>query len=169
MLYAAGMTTQVHIPILTSALMDLLQLGPLELDLYGFGLRHSLSQYLKKPPVDIAASVFYQRFGLGEIGSSKDLVETKTVSLGLQASKRWGILAPYCGLAYDRFAVSASYERDPGDPVNLEFNWDGVMQATLGLSATLWWLNVNGEYNILSDQDYRQSAFAFGIGLEYTR
>lgn len=147
---------------------DLLQLGPIQLDLYGFGLRHSISQYLKAPPIDLAASVFYQRFGMGEIGETGDLIETKTFSLGVQASKQWRIFEPYVGLAYDRFAVNASYERTPGDPVNLTFDWDAVAQATLGLSATVWWLNVNGEYNILSDQDYRQSAFAFGVGVQYT-
>jgi hypothetical protein len=143
-------------------------LGDLRFDLYGVGLRHSVSQYMNDFPIDVALSWFYQRFTLGERERSDDLVSAKTLSIGLQVSKRFKMLEPYAGLAYDRFSLDASYEREPGDQVDLSFGWDDILQLTLGLSFDLAFLNVHGEYNILEDHfSVRQSAFSVGVALQY--
>ena len=143
-------------------------LGDLHFDLYGVGLRHSISQYMTDLPIDMAMSVFYQRFEMGERERSDDFVTAKTLSIGLQVSKRFAMLEPYAGLAYDRFSLYAQYERDPDDRVDLSFGWEDVLQLTLGLSANLAFLNVHGEYNILDDHfSVRQSAFSVGVALRY--
>ncbi|MDH3215367.1 MAG: autotransporter outer membrane beta-barrel domain-containing protein [Candidatus Krumholzibacteria bacterium] len=151
---------------------DLL-VGDLSLNLWGIGLRHSVSQYLNNDfPVDVAASVFWQRFAMEEKERGDDLVTAKTLSIGLQVSKRFAMFEPYAGLAYDRFSLDASYEDegDPTDRVQLGFDRNDIVQLTLGLSFDLAFLNVHGEYNILEDHlQTRQDALSVGVALQYHR
>ena len=62
-----------------------LEIGDTEIgnvNLFGAGLRHSVSQYFGDFPVALAAGVFYQRFKLGE-----DFIDATAIHYGLQASK----------------------------------------------------------------------------------
>ncbi|MBD3368330.1 MAG: hypothetical protein GF405_09215, partial [Candidatus Eisenbacteria bacterium] len=64
-----------------------LDTGDVELgnvSLYGFGLRHSISQYIDEPvPADIAAGFFWQKFTLGD-----ELIDATAFTVGVQASKQ---------------------------------------------------------------------------------
>jgi len=150
-------------------------LGDMRFDLYGAGLRHSISQYLDSLPIDMAASVFYQHFRVGENGASFDVIAANTLTLGVQASKRFDILQsygigiePYTGIAWDRYSFTAQYESDPGDRAEIDFGWQDVVQLTLGMSLRMAFLNISGEYNILdAGFDVRQSAFSLGLAVQY--
>jgi len=132
--------------------------------LAGFGVRHSLSQYMgPEPPVDLAASFFWQSFKLGENSNGDDLSRTKTWSLGAQASRKFGsVLNPYAGLYYNSFEADIKYTSEAsGDPEDVEISFDdGFVQFTFGLELDLWIFNVWGEYNLAERQ-----SFGAGFGL----
>ncbi len=132
--------------------------------LAGFGVRHSISQYMGPVPVvDLAASFFWQDFKLGENSNGDDLSETKTYSLGLQASRKFGtIFTPFAGVYYNTYKTDIKYESEAtgvSEPIELSFD-DEYVQFTIGLELNLWILNVFGEYNVAD-----RSSFAAGLGL----
>jgi hypothetical protein len=132
--------------------------------LAGFGIRHSLSQYMgPTPPVDLAASFFWQNFKLGENSNGDDLSSTTNYSIGAQCSKKLGtVLNPYAGLYYNTYKTDITYVSEAaGEPETTEISFDdGFVQLTLGLELNLWVINVWGEYNIAERQ-----SFGAGFGL----
>jgi hypothetical protein len=132
--------------------------------LLGLGARHSLSQYFKvAPPVDLAASFFWQSFKLGENESGDDLLKMNTYSFGIQASRHFPpFLTPYTGLSYNSYTTDISYESEAGggeESIDLSFD-DGYVQWTLGVELNASILDIFVEYNVAS-----RSSFAFGLGL----
>jgi hypothetical protein len=134
------------------------------LSLFGFGLRHSISQYLgPAPPLDIAAGFFWQRFKLGENDEGGDLLSTSALSIGLQASKDLVILRPYAGLSVDNFSMNVDYVSDAsGEPERIDFEYisETATHLTFGLSLNLLFVSVNGEYSISN-----QNNFSVGIAI----
>ncbi len=116
-----------------------------KITLAGFGLRHSLSQYLLAPPVDLAVAGYYQKLKLGD-----DLVNAHAFSLGLQASRGIGMLTPYGGVAYDTFTMTADYTATAGGTdqnIHLELKTRRTLHLTAGLGLDLGvvHLNVSGD------------------------
>ncbi len=146
-------------------------------DLYGAGLRHSVSQYLTDFPVDIALSIFYQHFSVGEHGKSYDVISANTLTMGFQIGKRIPVfepfnigLEPYAGLSLDQYSFKAEYERDPGDRAGVDFGWQNVLQLTVGMSMRVAIVNASIEYNVLdAGFDIRQQAVSVGLAVQYTR
>lgn len=132
-----------------------------KIDLMGYGLRHSVSQYMTDPPVDIAVGFMYQTFKVGD-----ELIDAKAMSFGVQVSKRipsgFAVIEPYGGLSYDTFQMDVSYEDQDDEPVNLEFDSQGTAHLTVGLHAQAAILSLYGEYNLA-----KQSGFAFGLGFGF--
>ena len=130
-------------------------------DLQGYGLRHSISQYLPGLPVDIAAGIMYQRFKLGE-----DLIDATAFSFGAQASMSvplvFATIEPYAGLSMDTFQMDVAYDDEDNDPVSVEFDSRSTAHLTLGLHAQVTVVSLYGEYNIAE-----QSGFAFGMGFGF--
>ena len=142
-----------------------LDVGDIEVgnvSLYGFGLRHSISQYMgPTAPVDLAAGFMYQKFELGE-----DLIDATAFTFGVQASKRFpsgfAVLEPYAGLSYDMFQMDVKYEGEDAEPIELSFDSESTAHLTLGLHASAAFLSLYGEYNLAN-----QSGFAFGMGFGF--
>lgn len=132
-----------------------------DLSLYGFGLRHSISQYLVGVPVDLAGGFMYQKFDLGE-----DLIDATAFSFGVQASKRFPLvfleLEPYAGLSFDTFQMDVSYDDIDDMPIDLSFDASSTAHLTLGLHARAAFVSLYGEYNVAS-----QSGYAFGLGFGF--
>jgi hypothetical protein len=136
-----------------------------DISLYGFGLRHSISQYMgPAPPVDVAAGFFWQSFKLGD-----DLIDATAFTVGVQASKRFGTGAvsaePYAGVSVDMFSMDVAYDSDALgeiEPIDLSFESDTSFRLTAGLSLRLAFLTANGEYCIAN-----QNSFAFGVGFGF--
>jgi hypothetical protein len=131
--------------------------------LAGFGIRHSISQYMgPEPVVNVAASFFWQDFKLGENENGDDLTRTKNWSLGAQVSRDFGIANPYAGLYYNKYKTDIEYTSEAmGDSEKIELSFDDdYVQFTLGLELNLWVLNLWGEYNISE-----RSSFGAGLGL----
>jgi len=133
--------------------------------LYGFGLRHSVSQYFSEPvPVDVAAGFFWQTFSLGD-----DLIDANAFTFGVQASKRLEagvvLFEPYVGLSVDSFSMDVTYDyegEEETESIDLSFESDTGFRATVGMAVTASIVGLNAEYS-LSDR----SSFAFGLSLGF--
>jgi hypothetical protein len=136
-----------------------------DIALYGFGLRHSISQYLKPGfPVDLAAGFFWQKFTLGE-----DLIDSQAMTFGVQASKRFPTgfvtLEPYASLSMDTFSMDVSYTSDASgteEDVSFTYDADTSLHLTAGLSINAPVVSLNGEYSFAG-----QNTFAFGFGFGF--
>ncbi len=132
-----------------------------DVDLQGYGLRHSISQYFPGLPVDIAAGIMYQRFKLGG-----DLIDATSFSFGAQASMRipllFAAIEPYAGLSLDTFQMDVAYEDGDANSMLLEFDSSSTAHLTLGLHARVTVVSLYGEYNVAS-----QSGFAFGMAFGF--
>ena len=115
--------------------------------LFGFGLRHSISQYLPTAPVDIAAAFFYQTFDIGEI------FEANAFNIGAQASKSFSVLTVYGGLQYETSTMKVTYAYTgygtiPNTNVSIEVDGKNNMRLMLGTGLNLVIFNLNADINI---------------------
>lgn len=136
-----------------------------DISLYGFGLRHSISQYFDGLPLALAAGFMWQSFSVGENDSGDDLIATDALSFGVQASRtlRAGFvsLEPFAGLSFDTFTMDVQYESDvTGDAVDLDFDADNTIHLTVGAGLSLPLANVHGAWNFAS-----RNSFNFGIAI----
>jgi hypothetical protein len=137
--------------------------------LFGFGLRHSISQYLGPDfPVHLAGGFFWQRLDVGENDAGDDLISSRALSIGVQGSKRYGrgalMLEPYAGLSLDRFSMDLSYQSDSGgesESLDVDFGTDTAVRLTLGIGVGLPFTKFHAEYNI-SGQNSLSAGLAFG-------
>ena len=99
----------------------------------GFGVRHSISQYLPEAPLDLAAGVFYNHIDVG------DLVAMKSFAFGVQASKSFSVLEVYGGLAYEKSSTDISYVSTSTGSPNVSVSLDGAntFRATAGVGLNL--------------------------------
>jgi hypothetical protein len=135
------------------------------ISLYGFGLRHSISQYITGFPLSLAAGFMWQSFSVGENDSGDDLISADAFSFGVQASRAFpaGIftLEPFAGLSFDTFSMSVEYESDvTDDTIDLDFDADNTVHLTIGAGLSLPVAHFHGAFNLAS-----QSSFNFGIAL----
>jgi len=137
--------------------------GVSEPTLYGFGGRHSVSQHFGTNfPIDMAVSAFWQRFSIGDNERSDDLVTSDALSVGLHASRKFGVFEPYAGVSYESFSTRVYYEGDsPDDVIDITFDSNDHARLTLGLSLNLAFLTTHGEYNLGG-----QNSFAVGLALQ---
>ncbi len=116
-----------------------------EVNLFGLGVRHSVSQYLPVTPIDIAAGVFYQTFSIGEF------MDSKAMALSLQASKTLLLLTLYGGVQYETADVNLSYTYTgplpPGDTsdrnISLDLRGDNRFRVTAGAGLALGILHLH--------------------------
>lgn len=137
-----------------------------EANLFGIGLKHSISQYLPLVPVDIAAQFMYNKFSI----TSTDLdISTTNIAFNVHASKSFGPLILYGGLQYESSSMDIEYIyqgdatvlASPGEKLSLNLDGDNSVRLTLGAAVKLAVLVINADYNIGS-----QSAFVAGINFE---
>ncbi len=131
--------------------------------LFGFGLRHSVSQYFELP-VEIAGGFFWQRFRLGKSTSGADLISGSTFTVGIQASRRFGswfaYVEPYGGLSIDRFSMEASYVGGDDLSIDLDFGTTSTAKLTLGVTGRLGPVRGHIDYSVA-----KQNTIAIGLGL----
>lgn len=129
-----------------------------DVSLLGLGARHSISQYIQNPPVDLAAGFMWQDFKLGD-----DLITATGFTFGVQGSKMIasGYLEPYLGLSYDSFSMSVDYESEVVDEkLSVDFDADSSLGITAGMGINLKVVHLHAEFSSAS-----QTSFAFGLSL----
>ncbi|KAA3661423.1 MAG: hypothetical protein DWQ10_04550, partial [Calditrichaeota bacterium] len=116
-----------------------------ELSLNGFGIRHSISQYLLLFPIDIAAHFNRQNFKFG------DVIEASATSFGVEASRAFGMVGLYGGLAIESATLDVNYtleNQTENIDVNFELESDNAVRLTTGISFNLPYFNIHADYNI---------------------
>jgi hypothetical protein len=137
------------------------------LSLVGFGIRHSISQYLGPDfPVSIAGGFLWQRFRAGKNESGGDIFRSTAWTLGVQAGRiygrSWANVEPYAGLSLDSHALRVAYtsEDDESTTIDLSFERKLFTRLTMGFLARLAVVGVRVEYSI-----GERSSLGFGLVL----
>ena len=130
-----------------------------KLDVFGWGVRHSISQYFNDISVDIAVGYFQEKFDVG------DIVEAKSSLVGIQASKDVGVLTFFGGLGFENASLDITYEYDDGETMEtIEFDLEGSnsVRFTAGLTLKLGVIRLNTNINLAD-----QTVFAAGLGFQF--
>lgn len=141
-----------------------------ELDVFGWGIRHSINNYLDSIPVDIAVGYYNQHFKVGEyLNASSNIIS-------LQCSYNIRVITFYGGLSYETGKVKVQYDysgidpeeisntdpTEPGDMVEFDMDAANNIRATLGITFNLGPLKINGDYNF-ANQNTVNVGVGFGI------
>jgi hypothetical protein len=134
-----------------------------DVTLYGFGLRHNISQYFREDfPVDMSVGGIYQKFKGGENSDGNDLMDSDLLSIGGNVSKRFPIgfatFEPYGALSYDSYQMTLDYSSDTAGQQTIDFDRVNTAHLALGVNFNLKYANIYAEYNIAKMQ-------SFGVGL----
>lgn len=123
--------------------------------LWGAGVRHSISQYLANPQVDIAVSAFLSGFSLDE------LISFSGVSYGVQVSKSLPLITLYSGLAYERSTLHVRYRYGLSSSHTIAVTLEATNQfrVTTGMMLDLQAIRIFADANFGNVQH-----FAGGIG-----
>jgi len=124
--------------------------------LWGFGGRHSISQYIPLSPLDVSMGAFYQKFALG------DLMDASLLSVHLVAGKSLPLLNFYGGLGYESCTMHIEYTFVADDiQRQIEFDLEGEnrFRATLGVGLDLFLGKVNADLSL-----GRQTVISVGLG-----
>jgi len=118
-----------------------------EISLFGFGIKHSLSQYIPMCPVHIAGQFSYQSLKVG------DVIESNHTSFYAIASKSFIVVEPYIGLGFEKSTLSVDYTIDyPANPlidgtkVSFDLDGDNSFHARFGMNVKFLLLGINAEY-----------------------
>ncbi len=124
--------------------------------LWGAGLRHSVSQWIPDSPLDLAVGIYYDRFTGG------DIIESKGLSVGVQASKSLSILTVYGGLAWEKSTMDLSYTSSDlagAGQVSVSMEGANKFRATAGAALSL------GFFHLFADANFGTvMQFSGGIG-----
>jgi Family of unknown function (DUF6588) len=138
-----------------------------DLDMFGIGIKHSISRYIPLIPIDIAVQFLYNTFTIS------DLIDTKSIAFNAEVSKDFGSFTPYFGLQYEstNFKLDYTISGDPnsGDPllrtdqkISAELDGDNKIRATIGGSIKLAILVLNADFSVGA-----QSVFSSGLTFEF--
>ncbi|MGC8596235.1 MAG: DUF6588 family protein [Candidatus Kryptoniota bacterium] len=126
-------------------------------DLLGFGVRHSISQYIPLIPIDISVQVGWQTFTIRD-SSDSQVLKASTFAANLEVSKKFAILTLYGGLQTENSNVDVSYNYIPQPtafipnpkPVNISFSSKGKnnFRAIVGFTLGLGPLELNADYSM---------------------
>lgn len=124
---------------------------------FGLGIQHNPMFWippLRKFPFNLSVYATTQRLKAGS------LIECRTSSAGLQASKRLGFyllnLTPYLGVGYESSSIDIAYQYQyslPGSTVpttqDIKFTLEGenTTRVTAGLNVKVLIVNINADYN----------------------
>ena len=142
-------------------------LDDVDVGMFGFGLKHSISQYIPLFPVDIAVQVLYNTVSI-EI---PDLdISISKLAFNAHASKSFGLLTLYGGLQYESTSMDFDYTFTgtgfedvlDGDKLKVSLDGDNSVRLTLGAALRLAVLVINADVNIGS-----QTALVAGLNFEF--
>ncbi len=124
-------------------------------NLFSWGIRHSISQHLDMLPLDVALGIYNQSFKIG------DIVSANSWFVSAQASKKLLIFTFYGGLGYENTKVDLNYHNDD-ENIDIDFNLKGKnsIRFTAGVTFNLGPAKLNVDYNIAS-----QSVLSVGLGV----
>lgn len=128
------------------------------LNLFGFGVRHSVSQYLPDIfPVDIAIGYYNNSLDL------ENFSETSTSLINAQGSYKKGPLIVYSAIGFESADTNFSYTSSEDDSeVNIDLETSNSVRFTLGATLKLGAFFLNTDYNFGIS-----NVFSVGLGLSF--
>ncbi len=122
-----------------------------KLQLFGWGLRHSISQYIPLIPIDIAVQLGFQNFSIKDTAGN-NVFKASTFAANLEVSKTFAIITLYGGLQVESSKVDINYTFTPSgqSPQSISFSLSGKnkFRALVGLNLGLGPLTINADYNL---------------------
>ncbi len=114
----------------------------------GFGVRHSISQYIPLFPISLSGQLMWQRLSIQD-GEDNEVFAASALAGNVVASKSLLLVTVYGGLQLERSSVDIAYTFDPGLPdipaQDIEFGLTGnnVFRAVAGFALNLGPMLVN--------------------------
>ena len=149
--------------------------GDASINFFGFGLRHSISRYIPKIPVDIAVQILFNNFSIENATTTnvQDYFKfsSSNFAFNVHASKTFGVFILYGGLQYESSGFDIEYtyiDRNGQNPLldgtraSLEIDGDNSFRTTLGGALKLGFFVLNADYSLAS-----QSILTGGISFEF--
>ena len=138
-----------------------------ELGAFGYGFKHSLTQWLPSPPmVDVAVTAGWQKFSIG------DYMDASASAYGLIGSVTQGPVTVYTTVRREEATVDVSYTVEnvdgtpgiPEDGVEIGFRNELPAETHFGAGLTLGFmgLQLSGEYAFA---DYNTVALRIGFSM----
>jgi hypothetical protein len=132
---------------------------------WGFGVRHSISQYLHgASPVDIAVQLGWQGLTIQD-SLGNNLISTKSFLANVEASKTFAILTIYGALQKESSTMDVSYTfTSNGISLPIAFSLDekNTFRGVIGASLSLGPILINADYDAGST-----TIFSGGLGLSF--
>ncbi len=119
----------------------------------GFGVRHSLSQYIPMLPASLSAQFVYQRFSI-EDGSEQQMVLATAYAGNVAISKSLAVVTLYGGLQLEKTHVEVDYAYDSGiqelgtQEITFATDARNRFRAIAGVTFTPGPLQVNVDYAV---------------------
>ena len=125
------------------------------LQLFGWALRHSISQYIPLIPVDVAVQIGFQNFEIKDT-SGNNLLKTSTFAANVEVSKTFAILTLYGGFQIESSKTDVNYtytytladQAQESIPISFSVTGKNKSRALLGLDLNLGGLTINADYSI---------------------
>lgn len=146
-----------------------------DIDMFGIGVKHNVSQYIPLFPIDISAQVLYSTITITSTipNTITNLINVTNLAFNVHASKTLGIITPYLGLQYESSSMDLQYtiNGDPssGDPslqtdrdVKVSVDGDNSFRAVLGASLKLAVIVLNADVSFSS-----QTIISSGLTFEF--
>ena len=126
-----------------------------DLDLFSWGIRHSVSQYFSTLPLDLAVGLYNQRLRIG------DILDCNSWFVVAQASKKIKIFTFYGGLGYENAKSDLEYTYEAEDTeVAFQLKGSNNIRFTAGVTFNLGPVKLNVDYSLAS-----QSVLSAGLGI----
>ncbi|MGE5811794.1 MAG: DUF6588 family protein [Ignavibacteria bacterium] len=138
-----------------------------DIDMFGIGVKHNVSQYIPLFPIDLSAQILYSTLTV------TNLIDVSNLAFNAHASKTFGVFTPYFGLQYESSSMDLEYtiDGDPssGDPslqtdrdVKVSVDGDNSFRAVLGASLKLAVIVLNADVSLSS-----QTVISSGLTFEF--
>lgn len=120
-----------------------------DLSIFGFGIAHSISQYIPLFPLDFAVQFLYNRVEVS------DIMKLNNIAFNVHASKTLGPLTPYVGIQYEKSTLDLNYTikgESPGlatnQTISASVEGDNNFRATVGAALKLAVIVFNADFSI---------------------
>lgn len=144
-----------------------IKVGGRDFNFIGFGVKHSLSQYLFISPVDVAVQVLYTKF------SVTDLIKATSFAINAQASKSFGLITLYGGVQsessnfdIDYTIEGDAYNADPELQVDkknkVSLEGENKFRFTAGAALNMGVIVLNADFSVS-----KQSVLTAGLSFAF--
>ena len=139
-----------------------------KIDLFGAGIRHSVSQYLPFLPLDIAGQFVVQRISL-QGNRESDAFTASSWAANLVAGKTFAVLTVYGGVQIESASFQITYTLVPDHPdidpqmISLDLLADSTFRVTAGTSLNLGLILVNLDASSIGQRTVLSGGVGFAL------